>query len=236
MAAPRIPAIPPLQSGDHLTRAEFERRYEAMPHVKKVELIEGVVYMPSPVRFVQHGNPHAILIGWLFTWCVQTPGVEPGSNATVRLDEENEPQPDLCMFLRPALGGQARLDEDGYIDGAPEFVAEVAASTVSIDLHAKLRAYRRNRVREYLVWRVEDEAIDSFVLRNDQYERLAPTPTGHYESEVFPGLWLDAAALVRRDIAQVLQVLQQGLASPEHAAFVARLQQAAARQPGAPGQ
>ena len=43
------PRILPLEHGDHLTREEFERRYEAMPHVRKAELIEGVVYMPSPV-------------------------------------------------------------------------------------------------------------------------------------------------------------------------------------------
>ena len=51
--------IPPLENGDRLSLAEFERRYENMPSLKKAELIKGVVLMGSPVRFVQHGRPHA---------------------------------------------------------------------------------------------------------------------------------------------------------------------------------
>jgi Uma2 family endonuclease len=135
---------------------------------------------------------------------------------------DNEPQPDGVLFIAPDRGGQVQI-VDGYIERAPELVGEVSASTVSIDLHAKLNAYRRNGVREYVVWRVRNAAVDWFVLRGGQYERLPPTPAGLFQSEVFPGLWLDPAALVRLDLAAVLQTLQQGLASPEHAAFVARL-------------
>ena len=74
------------------------------------------------------------------------------------------------------------------------------------------------------MWRVADQAIDWFVLREDRYERLPLDADGHYHSQVFPGLWLDPAALVRGDLAQVMTVLQQGLASPDHAAFVSRLE------------
>jgi Uma2 family endonuclease len=215
--------IPPLENGDTLTRAEFERRYEAMPHLKKAELIEGVVYVPSPVRHRYHGHQHTHLIGWLAQYEANTPGVEASDNVTVRLDLDNEPQPDALLFIDPACGGQARIDADGYIEDAPELVAEVAASTVSYDLHAKLRVYRRNGVREYIVWRVLDREIDWFVLRAGQYERLSLDAEGLYRSEVFPGLWLDSAALLRGDLATVLAVVQRGLASPEHAAFVSRL-------------
>ena len=228
---PLAPRIPPLASGDHLTRHEFERRYESMPELKKAELIEGVVYMPSPVRAEQHGNPHADLIGWMAFYRANTPGVRVSADASIRLDLDNEPQPDALVYVEPAFGGLARLDDEGYLVGGPELVAEVAASTVSMARNTKLRVYRRNNVREYIIWRVEDGALDWFVLREGEYQQLQPTPEGLLCSELLPGLWLDPEALLRFDLARVLQVLQQGLARPEHAAFVAQLQQRAATQP-----
>ncbi len=228
MNIPTTPEPPlPLEPGDHLTRDEFERRYDAMPGLKKAELIEGVVYMPSPVRLVQHGSPHADLVTWLGVYRASTPGVLGGDNTTVRLDVENEPQPDALLLVDPACGGQVRIDPEGYVEGAPELVAEVAASSAAIDLHTKLRIYLRSSVREYLVWRVLDRAIDWFILRQSQYDRLPPNAAVVLRSEVFPGLWLDPVALVRSDLAAVVQVIQQGLASPEHAAFVAKLRKAA---------
>src|SRR2546425_7376854 len=215
--------VPPLENGDKLTRAEFERRYEAMPHLKKAELIEGVVYVPSPVRHRYRGHQHTHLIGGLVQYEANTPGVEASDNVAVRLDLDNEPQPDALLFIDPACGGHALIDADGYIEGAPELVAEVASSSASYDLHAKLRVYRRNGVREYIVWRVLDQEIDWFVLRAGQYEHLPVDDEGLLRSEVFPGLWLDPAALLRSDLATVLAVVQRGLASPEHAAFAARL-------------
>src|SRR5216683_8140063 len=213
-------AIPPLENGDTLTRAEFERRYEAMPHLKKAELIEGVVYVPSPVRYRHHGAPHAHLITWLVQYAAGTSGVEVSDNSTVRFDLDNEPQPDALLLINPTCGGQTRFSTDDYIEGSPELVAEVEPSSVSYDLHAKLHVYRRNGVREYLVWRVLERAIDWFVLRAGQYERLSVDANGLLRSEVFPGLWLDPGALVQGDLATVLASVQQGLGSPEHATFV----------------
>ncbi|ETW94552.1 MAG: hypothetical protein ETSY1_34360 [Candidatus Entotheonella factor] len=224
MARSAKPAIPPLENGDRLSRAEFERRYDAMPYLKKAELIEGIVYMPSPVRHRFHGRPHSQLIGWLIAYEAGTPGVQVGDNSTVRLDLDNEPQPDASLLINPESGGQAQISEDDYIEGAPELVLEVASSSASYDLHAKRNVYRRNGVQEYIVWRVLDEAIDWFVLRDGQYERLAPGDDGILRSIVFPGLWLAPSALIRHDIATVLATVQQGVASPEHAAFVTALQ------------
>lgn len=221
--------MPPLETGDRLTRPEFERRYAAMPHVKKAELVEGVVYMPSPVSN-EHAAPHLYLCGLLSYYLAATPGIDGGDNGTLRLDMDNEPQPDAFLRILAEHGGQARVDEDGYISGAPELAAEVARSSVSIDLHAKLHAYRRNGVREYIVWRIEDQAIDWFVLREGRYEPLAAGADGLYRSEVFPGLWLDAAALLRGELLIVFQTVQRGLDSPEHAAFVSRLQETAAQR------
>ena len=215
--------IPPLENGDRLTHAEFERRYEAMPELKKAELIDGVVYMGSPVRFRKHGRPHFHLNTWLGSYEAATTGVLGADNATARLDLDNEPQPDIMMMIDPAKGGQARFSDDDYIEGAPELVVEVVASSVSYDLNIKLDIYRRNGVREYLTWRVRDRAIDWRVLRGASYEPLAADERGRYRSEVFPGLWLDAEAMLRGDLATALEVLRDGLASPEHAAFAERL-------------
>jgi Uma2 family endonuclease len=226
------PEVPALEAGDHLTRDEFERRYDAMPNVKKAELIEGVVYMPSPVRLGRHAAPHFDLITWLGVYRAGTPGVAGGDNVTVRLDLDNEPQPDAVLLVEPGHGGRVVLSPDDYIEGAPELVAEVSASSASFDLHTKLRVYRRNGVQEYLVWRVLDGSFDWFVLRQGDYTRLPPDGAGCYRSEVFPGLWLDPNALARADLTAVLRVLQEGLASPEHVDFVARLQQAGPRQRG----
>lgn len=217
------PKIPPLENGDRLSRVEFERRYEAMPHVKKAELIEGMVYMPSPVRHRFHGRPHSQLIGWLIAYEAATPGVQVGDNSTVRLDLDNEPQPDGSLLIDPECGGQTRIGADGYIEGAPELVLEVASSSASYVLHAKLHVYRRNGVREYVVWRVLDEAIDWFVLRDGEYERLDPGDDGMLRSAVFAGLWLDPAALVRHDLATVLATVQRGVTNPDPAAFAATL-------------
>jgi len=220
--------VPPLRNGDRLTRAEFERRYAAMPGVKKAELIEGVVFMPTPVSD-DHAGSHFNVIGWLSHYTAATPGVVGGDNGTLRLDLDNAPQPDAFLRILATHGGLARVDDDGYVTGAPEWIGEVALSSVSLDLHGKLHVYRRNGVREYLVWRVEDRAIDWFVLRESRYEPLPRARAGLYQSEVLPGLWLDPDALVRGDLLTVFQVVQQGLASPEHAAFVRRLEQTAAR-------
>ena len=219
--SPRRNGTPPLTAGDFLTRHEFERRYHAHPELKKAEHIEGIVYMASPLRIVQHGNPHARIVTWLGYYWAATPGIELGDNATVRLDVENEPQPDA--LLRIDVGGQSTVDEDGYVAGAPELIAEVAASSASYDLHDKLDAYRRNQVQEYLVWRVGDGAFDWFYLQSGQYVKLAADEEGVVRSQVFPGLWLQTASLLEGDLAQVLVVQQQGLSSPAHQRFIERL-------------
>ena len=216
--------IPPLEPGDHLTRAEFERRYDAMPGLKKAELIEGVVYMASPVRFERHAQPHVIISFWLGSYLTKTPFVKAGDNVSVRLDGDNMPQPDLAMIIEAAKGGQASVSDDDYVEGAPELVVEVAASTASIDMNTKLRTYRRNKVQEYIVWRVLDAAIDWFYLENGEYQRLVPGDDRIIRSRVFPGLWLDPAALIAFDFGTVRDVVQRGMADPSHAAFVAKLQ------------
>lgn len=215
--------VPPLENGDRLTREEFERRYEAMPETTKAELIEGVVHMPSPVRARLHGNPHARLMGWLAYYEAFTPGVRAADNSTIRFDADNEVQPDGLLFI-DAGSGRAKIDEDDYVAGAPQWIGEVASSSVSIDLGPKFRAYERNQVQEYLVWRVLDREIDWFVLQSGMFERTALSEEGYFKSRVFPGLWLDPRAMIEGEMKHVYEVLQQGLNSTEHANFVAHLQ------------
>ena len=215
-----------LENGDRLTRREFERRYATRPDIKKAELIEGVVYVSAAVRITSHGEPHFAVIAWLGNYVASTPGVRAADNATVRLDLDNEPQPDVLLRIEPQAGGQSRVDDDDYLDGAPELVVEIAASSVSYDLHDKLRVYRRNGVREYVVWRVHDRQIDWFALADDEYRRLEPDADGILHSTVFPGLRLAGEALLAGDVARVLAELQRGLDTDEHAVFVTRLQAA----------
>lgn len=212
--------IPPLESGDRLTRAEFERRYEATPEKFKAELIEGVVYVASPVR-VFHGTPHAALIGWLTVYWAATPGVSVADNTTTRLDMDNEPQPDA--LLRIETGGSSTISDDGYIEGAPELIAEIAASSAAIDLGAKQNAYRRNGVQEYLVWQTFENRLSWFRLQDEEFVLVEPDADGIIRSRVFPGLWLAMPALLDGNIAEVLKVLHQGLADPSHQAFVQQL-------------
>ena len=214
---------PPLNNGDRLTRAEFGRIYAAHPEIKKAELIEGVVYMPSPARYREHGKPHFHSISWLGVYSAATPGVEGGDNATLRLDYENEPQPDALLRLPAEYGGSSRVGEDGYLEGAPELILEVSASNASYDLNQKKRVYARNGVPEYIVYLAYEQRVIWHVLRAGVYEEQQADEVGVLKSERFPGLWLLPDALLAGDLSRVLETLQQGLASPEHKTFCAEL-------------
>ncbi|MCG3161058.1 MAG: hypothetical protein JMDDDDMK_02176 [Acidobacteria bacterium] len=221
-----IPEIPPLENGDYLTREEFERRYNAMPEGVKAELIEGRVYMSSPVRSRSHGEPHSLVVGWLVFYKAFTPGVFVTDNSTVRMDEPNEPQPDVALRINEASGGKAMLSHDDYLEGAPELIVEIAASSASHDLRDKKEVYHRNGVMEYIVWSVFDQRLRWFSHEAGEYVELNPGEDGVIRSRVFPGLWLDVEALLKDDMAKVLATLQQGLASSEHTGFVKRLSEA----------
>ena len=213
---------PTLKHGDRLRRGEFERRYALRPDLKKAQLIEGVVYLPSPVS-VAHSEPHAMILGILLVYSAFTPGVRCYDNATVRLNLDNEPQPDALLRIEPQHGGQSRVSEDGYIARAPELIVEVATTSSSVDLHDKLRAYRRNGVREYVVWRTHERRIDWFELAGGEYHLLPSGDDGAVESRLFPGLRIAVPALLAGNLATALDAVNQSINSPEHRRFVARL-------------
>lgn len=198
-------ASPPhLQQGDVLARTEFERRYAAMPGLKKAELIEGIVYMASPVRADVHGIPHVDLATLLRVYATKHPGLIVADNATVRLDTLNEPQPDLLLMR---TDGQAHVDSDGYISGAPELIAEIAASTASYDLHQKKRTYLRAGVLEYLVWLADENRLVWWQLKDDEFVEIPADENGLITSATFPGLVIDSHALTSGDLASALAQL-----------------------------
>lgn len=204
MSRASIPA-PLLESGDRMDRAEFHRRYALQPGLERAELIEGVVYVPSPMRYSTHDDQASLCVHLLRHYAMRHPRVRAGANASIMLDDLNEVQADGFLFYED--GGRLRLRDDGYLEGAPEFVVEVAASTVSRDLHDKLRAYERNGVLEYAVWRVADEAIDWFELQDGRYVRRAPGPDGVIESRAFPGSRLAIPALLEGREADAVAVI-----------------------------
>jgi Uma2 family endonuclease len=216
-------SILPLENGDRLTREEFHRRYEAMPENVKAELINGIVYMSSPVRVKNHGKPHARIMGFLSYYQFSTKGVELLDNSTYIVNTEYEPQPDAVLRIDEKKGGKSWINERDYLEGSPELIVEIASSSASYDLHDKLEIYERKKVREYIVWRVLDEEIDWFYLEKGKYKKFAPDAAGIIESKVFPGLRLNVKAMLADDLQTVLADLQKGLQSDEYKEFVSRL-------------
>jgi len=204
--ATRTDAPVSLEAGDNLTREEFHRRYSARPDIKKAELVEGIVYVGGRVRAREHGQPNAEIAVWLGHYAAHAPGVRYALHATVILDERNEVQPDVLAWR--SAPGAARLTDDGYLEGPPQLIVEVAASSASYDLHQKKESYRRNGVQEYVVWRVRDDAIDWFRLQDGTYVPVAPDADGLIESEQFPGLRLHVASLLAGDLSAVLAHLR----------------------------
>jgi Uma2 family endonuclease len=218
-----LPTTPPLQSGDRLTRHEFERRYTAAPQVKKAELIEGIVYVASPLRHDQHGKPHSRIMTWLGFYQAMTAGLDLSVEPTVRLDLDNEPQPDAVLLIQPNFGGQTRVTEEGYLAGAPELVVEIAASSAAIDLGSKKQVYRRTGVLEYIVWQSYENQLVWFVLEDGDYRLQEPDAEGVIRSQVFPGLWLAVESLLQDQMDGVLAVLQAGLQSAAYQVFAEQL-------------
>jgi Uma2 family endonuclease len=214
-----------LHSGDRMSRAEFHRIYEQMPEDFKAELVGGIVYVASPLG-IEHATNHLPLGSVLLAYEGATPGVQSGNNGTIILSDVAEPQPDLFLRILPEFGGQSKTSEDGYVEGPPELVAEIAYSTRALDLHAKRNDYARYGVREYLVVSLKERQLKWFDLQADK--ELAVDTDGICRVRTFPGLWIHADGLLQRNHQQLMATLQQGLQTPEHAEFVKRL--AAARK------
>lgn len=217
------PSIPPLEAGDQLDQPTFHARYKAMPAAFRAELIGGLVVVPSP-RSTAHGFYHAMVMSWLVQYTIATPGTRAGDNMTTILGRTSEPQPDGALIIESSRGGQTCISEDGYLTGAPELIVEVASSSASIDLHAKRRDYEQAGVLEYVVVVLRQPVVRWWMWQAGTYQEMTADTDSIFRSRVLPGLWLPAQALLQLDGATVMEVLRQGVVTPEHAAFVARLQ------------
>ncbi len=209
-----------LHSGDRMSREEFHRLYEQTQEDFKAELIGGIVYVGSRVR-VSHGEPHALLSAVLIAYASRTPGTEASDNTTVMLGDDGEPQPDLFLRVLPEYGGQSSTTPDDYVLGAPELIVEVAHSSQAIDLHAKKEMYAKYGGREYIVACLREKELRWFDLAAGN--ELSPDATGILRPSVFPGLWLNGPAIFALDYAPLMATLEQGLATPDHGAFVQQL-------------
>ena len=219
---PRMETLPPLLAGARLDQPTFHDRYEAMPPETRAELVGGVVYMPSPMSS-DHGFESRRVNGWLFYYQLHTPGVWGADGVTVKLPPWFEPQPDCVLRIPAELGGQSWVDATGYLTGAPELVIEVARSSKAFDLGAKKADYERAGVCEYVVVAINPNQVHWFIRRDGRFEVLPPGPDGVFRSQIFPGLWLDPQAFYAGKLKRLIEVLEKGLATTEHAGFRAQL-------------
>lgn len=219
MAAPRIPEDR-LSTGQKMTREEFLRQWGALPDLKNAELIEGTVYVASPVSS-EHGDIEGLVGVWLTRYQWSTPGCRVGHNTSWMI-LGSALQPDVYLLIRPEYGGQSR-SEGIFRSGAPELAVEICLTTTQSDLGLKLALYRRAGVREYITIEVRPKRIVWRVLEDGIYRELTGGPDGVYRSRTFPGLWLNPDAFWAFDEAALDALLQLGLASEEHAAFVRQL-------------
>jgi Uma2 family endonuclease len=217
-------AVQRLEAGDHLDQPTFHERYLAMAPDFRAELIGGMVIVPSPTQ-PPHAEYHAAILGWLYAYHAETPGTRPRDNGTIILGPDSEPQPDAALVVEPECGGRSRVNDAGYAVGPPELIVEVASSSVAYDLYEKRTDYERAGVLEYAVVLIHEREVHWFALEDGGYAQIA-AENAVYRSRIFPGLWLDVQALLDRNATALLEMLQEGLQTPEHAAFVQRLQDA----------
>lgn len=198
------------EPGDRMTREDFLAQWEQMPRLKSVELIDGMVYMPSPVS-MEHGrrdHQMQVLIG---AYAARAGNCEALSNATW-LMLESAPQPDLALCLLPAHGGRTQVRE-GFASGSPELVVEITKSSRTYDLGPKLALYQRAAVSEYIAVLLEEQRIEWRKWKDGSFVLLAPDTDGILQSEVFPGLWLNERAFWDGDVSGMLRTLDAGLAA-----------------------
>jgi Uma2 family endonuclease len=213
-----------LVEGQRLDQPTFHALYQTMPAGTRAELIDGVVHIPSPVG-LEHGEAHVPVIVWLSYYAENTPGAQAMDNATTIIGWKSEPQPDGLLRILPEYGGRT-WNKGGFVHGAPELVVEVAKATRYVDLGPKLDDYERAGVQEYVVRAIDPHEIYWFSLEKGKLVQRPIGDGGLYQSSVFPGLWLDPAALLNGDTRRLRAVVDLGCTTTDHAAFVARLTRA----------
>ena len=239
-------AVAELHTGACLTQPVFHALYERTPPGFTAELVEGVVFVASPLSR-RHGVPHFKFGGMLSIYDDHTPGIEGGDNVSVVLTGTGESQPDLYLRVRRDHGGRSRTfsvedgvrtesDDDGdYLTTGPEFVLEVAKSSRTLDLNGKRRDYRVGGVLEYVVADVNRRETHWFDFSSGSDAPVPIPADGIVRCRSMPGLWLNGPALFDRRGKAAHDTLLTGLATPEHAAFVQKLAAAKAACDAAAG-
>ncbi len=215
-----------LVDGATMSREHFMRAYEMYPDNTSFELIEGTVHMASPVSN-SHQRNEKLILRLFDRYELETEGVDYIHEQTLHLGEDTTVEPDVLVRLLEEYGGECVGTSDDYLAGPPLFVVEVSNSSLSFDLNRKRRAYARFGVLEYLVIDLVGRRFHWFDLSAD--EVLTPDADGVCRLRNLPGCWLAVEPILNDDIKAALPTLHAGLASPEHAAFVADL--AARRTP-----
>jgi Uma2 family endonuclease len=219
-----VQTTPALVTGDRMSLEEFLCLWEELPDLKNAELIDGVVYVPSPLR-LDHTDRDSRIIWWLKQYEDATPGCHSGNNVTWFM-LGSAPQPDAFLRILPEHGGQSlkeKRKEKHYATGAPELAVEICLTSTEIDFGAKLRLYQRAGVREYITIEDFHNRLVWRLLENGVYVDQPVPADGIYRSHIFPGLWLDIAAFWADDGPKMLAALNTGLATPDHQRFVERL-------------
>ncbi|MBI2761360.1 MAG: Uma2 family endonuclease [Chloroflexi bacterium] len=198
----RPPMLPMLESGDRLTQTDFHRRYEARPDIHKAELIAGVVYIGGRVP-AAHGTAHAHLGGWFGVYAAGHRDVEVSIRPSLIISDDSEVQPDVVMFRTIGARTRMRHTPDGYLEGTPDLIAEIAMSDAAYDFYDKKEVYRAAGVPEYIVWDSYNNRLRWFRLRIGAFEVVTPSSGGFVESAIFPGLRLNVPALLADDMAAV---------------------------------
>jgi hypothetical protein len=88
-------------------------------------------------------------------------------------------------------------------------------------MNQKLQDYRQEGVREYLVLCIEERRLHWF--RFPSGREIRPDREGVSRSAIFPGLWIHEQALLDHDDPRLVEVVQLGLATSQHAAFLHKL-------------
>ncbi|MBI3681510.1 MAG: Uma2 family endonuclease [Acidobacteria bacterium] len=209
-----------LITGQRMDREEFLRVWEQLPDIKHAELIDGVVYVSSPISR-DHGTFQLLVGYWLSQYAASTPVCEVGGESTWMM-LESAPQPDVYLYLLPEFGGQSGYTPP-YSEGAPELAVEICVSSTDYDFGPKLALYQRAGVKEYITVETFAKRITWRVLIEGSYVPIQPDADRILRSRTFPGLWLDETAFRTRDRAGLTACLQRGVVDAAHAAFLKRL-------------
>lgn len=155
---------------------------------------------------------------WLCQYRRSTPCVESLGRVSIFLDPTTEIETTAAMWLTPGADDRPRWQR---CEGVPELLVEVTATVHNKVFRRRLRVYEQSEIHELLVVTGDPRDTALYARENGRFARVSPADDGSYRSRVFPGLWLDPSALFSDEWNEMAACLDRGMATEEHAAFVA---------------